>query len=128
MFSSDRIIIIDKQSNDYQPYKLNLILSGDHFSTESGVKMQLKAIVLTILIPASLGLTLPRFFGDGMVLQSEPASAQIWGSYDGGKALVQVSVVCQSGVEFHQDAEQVSPRISYPDLFLFGFSGIILGF
>ena len=119
MFSSDRIIIIDKQSNDYQPYKLNLILSGDHFSTESGFKMQFNVLVLTILIPASLGLTLPRFFGDGMVLQSEPASAQIWGSYDGGKAPVQVSVVCQSGVEFHQDAEQVSPGISYPDLFLF---------
>ena len=88
--------------------------------------MQLKAIVLTILIPASLGLTLPRFFGDGMVLQSEPASAQIWGSYVGGKAPVQVSVVCQSGVEFQQDAEQVSPGISYPKLFLVWISGIFI--
>ena len=34
MLSSDRVIIIDKQSNDYQP--LNLILSGDHFSRFGG--------------------------------------------------------------------------------------------
>ena len=50
------------------------------------------------LLPSSWGsLHLPRFFGDGMVLQQAPKRANVYGRTDDQEQAVLVQLVCKSG-------------------------------
>ena len=67
---------------------------------------------LTVLLLATLpfclsGLSLPKIFGNGMVLQAEPLQAQVWGSFDGA-GQVRLTLQCQSGASYEYIAEHVS--------------------
>jgi hypothetical protein len=55
-----------------------------------------KFIYLSIFLAfhAADGLRLPKIFTNGMVLQSEPPVAQIWGFLDGNSATVHMRASC----------------------------------
>ena len=56
---------------------------------------------------SSLGLSLPKIFGNGMALQAEPLRAQVWGLFD-GEGEVRLAVRCQSGASYDYVAQNVS--------------------
>ena len=61
--------------------------------------------------PCQATLTLPKIFGDGMVLQSQPSQAHIWGKSD-VEGDVTVNLGCQEGSNFAYKAKPVSCPIS----------------
>ncbi len=56
---------------------------------------------------SSLGLSLPKIFGNGMALQAEPSRAQVWGSFD-GEGEVLLALRCHSGASYDYVTENVS--------------------
>jgi hypothetical protein len=57
--------------------------------------------------PCQGTVTLPKIFGNGMVLQSQPSSAHIWGKSDLENP-VEVTLHCQEGSNFVYKAVPVS--------------------
>ena len=49
------------------------------------------------LVHFSVGLSVPKIFGNGAVLQAAPDKAQVWGSLDGVDSQVSLNIKCQSG-------------------------------
>ena len=58
-------------------------------------KMLLLAAFLFTFPNFSKALTLPKIVKDGMVLQSAPYEARIWGYHDGYATAIALTIVCQ---------------------------------
>ena len=70
--------------------------------------MTARALLSLSLALASLGLShaaiiLPTFFTDGMVLQQEPQTAQVWGTTDDTANPVAILMTCVSGYTGNYD-------------------------
>lgn len=74
---------------------------------KSHMGINLSVLLFATLPFCSSGLSLPRIFGNGMILQAEPSQAQVWGSFDGA-GQVRLSLQCQSGASYEYIAEHVS--------------------
>ena len=55
-----------------------------------------RGIILLLLFDSCCGLTLPKIFTEGMVLQSTPTGATIWGFLDGDFSPVLLTSNCNS--------------------------------
>ena len=60
------------------------------------------------LVHISVGLSVPKIFGNGAVLQAAPDKAQVWGSLDGVDSQVSLNIKCQSGYTNDFVAQNVS--------------------
>ena len=56
-----------------------------------------------VFIASCQGLTLPKIFMDGMVLQGAPSESIIWGYLDGNTGSVNLSVNCGDGNNVQYD-------------------------
>ena len=68
------------------------------------------------LVHFSVGLSVPKIFGNGAVLQAAPDKAQVWGSLDGVDSQVSLNIKCQSGYTNDFVAQNVSifPNSYFP--------------
>jgi hypothetical protein len=78
----------------------------------SHIAINFSLLVLVTLPFFSSGLSLPKIFGNGMVLQAEPSRAQVWGSFDGAGE-VRLTLQCQSGASYDYVAQSVSALQKY---------------
>ena len=60
-------------------------------------------IFFMVFIASCQGLTLPKIFMDGMVLQGAPSESIIWGYLDGNTGSVNLSVNCGDGNNVQYD-------------------------
>ena len=65
-------------------------------------------LLLLSLAHFSAGLSVPKIFGNGAVLQAAPDKAQVWGSLDGVDSQVSLNIKCQSGYTNDFVAQNVS--------------------
>ena len=63
--------------------------------------------IILITTPPCFGLTLPKIFSDGMVLQAAPNLANVWGFLDGNSSPVNVHLDC--GDKLKQEKQTYIP-------------------